>query len=115
MSLRWRWSLVIVLAAVVLGSMLPQTFLQGSLSTATMNAIAPAGNPTFPPGCVQASCGRSAPTPVAPVLAVVGAAAATGFAVRAATGHRSRRMRSHRVNLPRGMMAALFRPPQFSL
>jgi hypothetical protein len=115
MSLRWRWSLVVVLAAVVLGSLLPQTFLQGNLSTATMSAIAPAGSPDFPSGCAEASCGRSAPTPVAPVLAVAGVAAAAGFVVCAATGYWSRRIRSHRVNLPRGMVTALFHPPQFSL
>jgi hypothetical protein len=114
MSLRWRWSLVVVLAAVVLGSLLPQTFLQGSLSTATMSAVTPTGTPTFPSGCV-ASCGRSAPTPVAPVLAIAGVAVATASVVRAAAGRRSRRIRKDRVNLPRGMAAVLFHPPQFSL
>jgi hypothetical protein len=115
MSLRWRWSLVLVLAAVVLGSLLPQTFLRGSLSTVTVNAVTTTGSPILPPGCAEASCGHSAPTPVAPVLAMAGAAAATGFIVRTVASHRSRRIRSRRINLPRGMAAALFRPPQLSL
>jgi hypothetical protein len=46
---------------------------------------------------------------------MAGAAAATGFVVRAAAGYWSRRIRSERVNLPRGMAATLFHPPQFSL
>ena len=115
MSLRWRWSLVLVLGAVVLGCLLPQTFLQGSLSTATVSAVAPAGPLTYPSGCAQTSCGHSAPAPVAPVLATAGAAAAAGFVVSAVAGYWSRRIRAHRVNLPRGMAVTLFRPPQFSL
>jgi hypothetical protein len=115
MSLRWRWSLVVVLAAVVLGSLLPQTFLQGSLSTATMTAVAPTGPPTFPSGCAGASCSRSAPTPVVPILGIAGVAAMTGLVVRAVASYRSRRIRTQRAELPRGMVAALFRPPQFSL
>jgi hypothetical protein len=114
MSLRWRWSLVVILAAVVLGSLLPQTFLKGSLSTATGSAVARTGPPNFPSVC-GSSCGRSTPGPVAPVLAIAGVAAAAGLIVRAMAAYWSRRIRTRRGNLPRGMVAALFRPPQFSL
>jgi hypothetical protein len=114
MSLRWRWSLVVILAAVVLGSLLPQTFLKGSLSTATMAAVAPTGPPTFPSGCAGASCSRSTPIPAAPVLAIAGMAAAATLVLGAAAGYRSRRIRSQRVTLPRGIVSALFHPPRFS-
>jgi hypothetical protein len=114
MSLRWRWSLVVVLAAMVLGGFLPQTILGGSHAPATLTVATYVGPPTFPSGCSGSSCGRTAPTPAAPVLTIAGLAAATATVVRAKGGYWSRRIRPRMRSLPRGTVMSLFRPPQLS-
>lgn len=114
MSLRWRWSLVVVLAAMVLGSFIPQAFLHGALTPASMTTVAPQGPPTFPSGCAGTNCGKSAPTPATPALTIAALTAAAALAVRVAAGYRSRRIRPQSHVLPRGSLATPFHPPKFS-
>jgi len=114
MSRPWRWCLVVVLAATVLGGFMPQALLAGSHPPASMTALLVEGPPTFPSGCSGANCGRSAPVAPVPVLTVASLVAIAGLAVSATAGRTSRRIRSLVHALPRGTTMVLFRPPQFS-
>jgi hypothetical protein len=114
MKLRWRWSLVVVLAAMVLGGFIPQALLAGSHTPASMTVISTAGPPTFPSGCAGASCDKGAPAAPTPSLIIAALAATVGVVVSIAARSGYRRFRSRAHALPRGTFAVLFRPPQFS-
>jgi hypothetical protein len=114
MALRWRWILVAVMAAAVLGGILPQALLGGTQAPAEMTVLAATGPPTFPSGCSGASCGRSAPAAPAPILTIAGVAVLAAAVVTLSGRGISRRIRSRAHTLPRGTTMVLFRPPQFS-
>lgn len=115
MKLCWRWSLVVVLAAMVLGAFIPQALLAGSHTPASMTVISSAGPPTFPSGCAGASCDKGSPAAPTPSLVIAALAATVGAVVCIAAGRFTRRRRPRIPALPRGMVATLFRPPRFSL
>jgi hypothetical protein len=71
-------------------------------------------DPVIPTGCADSSCSKGVPSPVAPALTVVAAAALAGVLSMAAAGRLTRRQRSAAALLPRGNFIGLFRPPQFS-
>jgi len=114
MSLRWRWSLVVVLAAMVLGGLLPETVLDANHAPASMTTAVSVGQPAFPSGCSGSNCVRSTPAPATPVLAIAGLAALTGFVTGAGGGYRTRRASPRTRALPAGIPVSLYRPPQFS-
>jgi ABC-type Fe3+ transport system permease subunit len=114
MKLRWRWSLVVVLAAMVLGGFIPQALLAWSHTPASMTVISSAGPPTFPSGCAGASCDKGSPAAPTPSLIIAALAATVGVIVSLVAGRGYRRARSGAHALPRGSFAVLFRPPQFS-
>jgi hypothetical protein len=114
MSLRWRWSLVVVLAATVLGGFMPQALLSGTHAPASMDAISQTGPPTFPSGCAGSDCGKSTPVAPTPSLMIAALAGMAGALACAAAGPVSRRIRSRRRSLPRGTARVLFHPPKFS-
>jgi ABC-type Fe3+ transport system permease subunit len=114
MSVRWRWSLVVVLAAMVLGGFIPQAFLVGRLAPASMAVASRTGPPTFPSGCSGASCSKSSPGAPTPSLTIAALAATVGIAAAAALNRFSRRNRPGAHALPRGSTLTLLRPPQFS-
>ena len=112
--MRWRWCLVAVLIATVLGGFVPQELLTGSHPAAALTTISPEGPPTFPSGCAGASCDRSTPVAPTPVLTIAAVVALAGIVVTVVAGLATRRMRSLVHALPRGTAVVLFRPPQFS-
>jgi hypothetical protein len=114
MSLRWRWSLVVVLAAVVLGGFMPQSVLTGAHAAPVQVAIARTGPPTFPSGCAGTSCGKSAPVAPIPVLTIAALAAMAGTVLKMSRTDWCRRIRTLGRRLPRGTISSLFHPPQFS-
>ena len=114
MKLRWRWSLVVILAAVVLGGLLPQALLAGAGTPASMAATSPAAPPTVPSGCADASCNKGSPAVPTPTLAIAGMVATAGVIATFVALHTSRRNRSRAHALPRGTITTLFRPPQFA-
>jgi hypothetical protein len=114
MSLRWRWSLVVVLAATVLGGFMPQALLSGSHAPASMATISRTGPPTFPSGCSGNDCGKSAPVAPTPSLMIAALAGMAGVLASVAAGPVSRRIRSRRRSLPRGTVQFQFHPPKFS-
>jgi hypothetical protein len=114
MSSRWRWCLVVVLVATVLGGFMPRALLTGTFTASGLTALSTQGAPTFPSGCTGDDCGRSAPVAPAPVLTIAAVVAMAGLVVGAVAGRTTRRIRSLVHALPRGAAVVLFRPPQFS-
>jgi hypothetical protein len=114
MSLRWRWTLVVVLAGTVLGGFLPQALLSGSHAPASMVALSETGPPTFPSGCSGGDCGKSTPVAPTPSLMIAALAGLAGLLASAVARPVSRRIRSRRSSLPRGIARVLFHPPKFS-
>jgi hypothetical protein len=114
MKLRWRWSLVAVLAAMVFAGFMPQALLAGSHTPGSMAVVSTAGPPTFPSGCAGASCGKSSPAAPTPTLTIAALAATVGVIAAAAALRTSRRHQSRAHALPRGSITTLFRPPQFA-
>lgn len=114
MSDRWRWSLVVALAALVLGGFMPQALLTGAHADTTQIAAATAGPPTFPSGCTGTSCNKSAPVAPTPVLTIAGLAGLTAVLLRASGAGLSHRIRTIASTLPSGAVTSLFHPPQFS-
>ena len=110
------------MAIVVIGLM-PNALLSGAGVPApnTLSGIVPevftphtVADPVIPTGCADSSCAKGVPSPVAPALTVVAAAALAGVLSMAAAGRMTRRQRSVAEVLPRGNFVGLFRPPQFS-
>jgi hypothetical protein len=114
MSLRWRWSLVVVLAAIVLGGFMPQALLSKPFLPVGPAAMALQDAPTPPSGCTGVSCNKGAPAAPTPTLTIVALAALAGVVIMAVGGGASRRIRSLVRTLPRGTIPFLFRPPQYS-
>jgi hypothetical protein len=123
MSRAWRWSLLGLLIAIVIGGLMPNAFLSRAESRTvdTFTIAVPefftpetVTHPVVPVGCSDASCSRGAPAPAAPTMTVVAAASLVGIMALAALGRRSRRLRTDAAVLPRGNFLGLFRPPQFS-
>jgi hypothetical protein len=113
MSFRWRWCLVVVLAAIALSGFMPQAVLTGTHVPSAVTELAE-GPPTFPSGCAGTACGRSTPAAPTPVLTIAALLALTGVVAAATGGGLWRRLRSHVHSLPRGVALTLFHPPRFS-
>jgi len=115
MSLPWRWCLVVVLAATLLGGFMPRALPAGSHPVmAGTTALSAEGPPTFPSGCTGDNCGRSAPVAPVPVLTIAALAAFAGIMTSGGARRTTRRIRSLVHALPRGAAVFLFRPPRFS-
>ena len=123
MSRVWRWCFLGPLAAIVVIGLMPNALLSGAGVPArnTLSGIVPevftpqtVADPVIPTGCADSSCSKGVPSPVAPALTVVAAAALAGVLSMAAAGRMTRRQRSVAAVLPRGNFVGLFRPPQFS-
>jgi hypothetical protein len=114
MPLRWRWSLVVILAAVVFSGLLPQALLSGARPAAGVAVISTPLTPTLPSLCAGADCGKSAPAAVTPGLSGAMVVALGGAAVVALAALASKRIRSRVKALPRGSATPHFHPPKFS-
>jgi hypothetical protein len=114
MGMKWRLGLVAVVAAAVLGGLVPHAVASGAESagaTVVQAVESPLASPT---SCADATCGKGAPTPAAPsptgaLVAVLG-----GLAVAGAVAALIRRRPAKVGALPRGRQDRLFHPPQFS-
>ena len=123
MSRVWRWCFLGPLAAIVVIGLMPNALLSGTgvPTRNSLGGIVPVvftgqtvADPVVPTGCTDSSCAKGVPSPVAPALTVVAAAALAGVLSMAATGRLTRRQRSVAAVLPRGNFIGLFRPPQIS-
>jgi hypothetical protein len=114
MSLRWRIGLVAIVAAAVVGGLVPHgaSSAAGSAGTQVMRVVeAPLSAPL---NCADATCGKGSPAPAAPSLGVALAVALAGLVAAAAALTSVRRRRAQQVALPAGARDPLFHPPQFS-
>jgi hypothetical protein len=93
---------------------MPQALLTRAFLPVGATAMATQGAPAAPSGCTGVSCNKSSPGAPTPTLTIAALAALTGVAIQAVGGRASRRIRSLVHALPRGTVAFLFRPPQFS-
>ena len=114
MSRGWRWCLVVVMAATVLGGFMPRALLSDAMAPARAMVVSIETAPTFPTSCLDATCGKGAPAPATPVLTIAALAAIAVAMLCAATGLVTRPFRRTVRALPPGRSTPVFRPPQFS-
>jgi hypothetical protein len=114
MRVSWRFGLVAIVAAAVVGGFLPHGVLTGAESTATQ-MVQVAESPLSVPGsCTDATCGKGAPAPAAPTPVVALAAVLAGIAAAAVAASALRRRHARVTPLPTGSRDRLFHPPKFS-
>lgn len=114
MGIRWRLSVVVILAAAVLGGLVPHGLFAGTESAATQMVQAIEMPLVGPTTCADAMCGKAAPTPTAPSPGVALAATLGVLALAAAAASGLRRRARGHVALPTGARDPLFHPPRFS-
>ncbi len=114
MPARWRVALAAVIAAVIVGGLLPHGALLDAQS-ATREMVQVAEAPVMAPSnCIDATCGKGSPIGSAPTPTVALAAVLCGLALVAIAAARRRRRRVQAEPLPAGAPDPLFRPPEFS-
>ncbi|HEY1827976.1 MAG TPA: hypothetical protein VGF87_08150 [Acidimicrobiales bacterium] len=114
MSRQWRWSLVVVILAAVVGSFMPSAVLAASTPVrAAVSVVSPYEPLSVPTGCFAANCSKGSPPAPALTLAAVAGALMAALALAAGT-RRHRRIPLLTAALPRGSALPLFHPPQFS-
>jgi hypothetical protein len=113
--MRWRFGLLAIIAAAVLGGNMTHGVLSGAQSAVTdMVQVAGAPVSSMPLLCMDATCGKGSPAPAAPAPALALTAVVAGLAIMAAAASAVRRRRTKAIALPAGSPDPLFRPPRFS-
>src|SRR5580704_6269736 len=113
MALRWRFGLAAVIAAAVLGGVLPHGALSSAQATAAEMVQAVETPLAQPTSCADAICGKGSPAPAAPVPTVALVAAMAGVVATAVAAAVIRRRRGVVASLPAGTRDPLFHPPRF--
>ena len=114
MARTWRFFLVAIIAAAVIGGFVPHVSLSGAESTATQIVQAGESPLSVPISCFDATCGKGSPPAPAPSPGVALATVIGGLAVFAVARSMIRRRRPQPAALPAGSRDPLFHPPQFS-
>ncbi len=114
MRSRWRFGLVAIIAAAVVGGFMPHGLLTTAARTTTEMVQIAESPVSAPLDCSDATCGKGSPAPAAPAPAVALAAVLAGAAAAASAARTIRRRRAHVALLPAGSSDPLFHPPQFS-
>jgi hypothetical protein len=115
MAMKWRFCLLAIIAAAVVGGLMPHGAVNGTETAATEIVQAGESPLSVPISCFDATCGKGTPAAPAPspgvalVVAVVG-----GLAALALIPSIIRRRRLQAAVLPAGIRDPLFHPPQFS-
>ena len=114
MPARWRVALAAIIAAAIVGGIMPHDSLSAA-QRATTEMVQVAEAPLLgTPNCVDATCGKGSPAPSAPTALVALAGAMIALALATIVASRLRRHRAALLPLPAGAPEPLFRPPQFS-
>lgn len=114
MPARWRFVLVAIVAAAIVGGFMPHGTLSAAESAAS-EMVQVAGTPLASlPNCADVTCGKGSPAPPAPapMVALAGLLGGLGLAALAVT--RWRRLLAQVAPLAAGTRDRLFRPPQYS-
>jgi hypothetical protein len=114
MRLRWRFALLAIVAAAVVGGFMPHGVLSGAETTATEMVQIAQSPVSMPLNCMDVTCGKGSPAPAAPTPTVALAAVMAGIAVVASAVASIRRQRRQADALPAGSREPLFHPPRFS-
>jgi hypothetical protein len=113
--MRWRFGLVAIIAATVVGGFMPHGVLSAAGSTgAQMVQLAQEPVSSLPVNCMDATCGKGTPVAASPAPGAALAAVVGGIAVAAVGASIIRRRRALVGALPAGSRDPLFHPPQFS-
>ena len=113
MGMKWRVGLVAVVAAAVLGGLVPHA-VAGSESVGVAMVRAVESPLASPAACADATCGKGTPAPAAPTPGIVLAAVLAGLVVAGIGAALMRRRPTWMGALPSGRPDPLFHPPQFS-
>ena len=70
MRLRWRFGLVAIVAAAVVGGFMPHGVLSGAETTATEMVQIAQSPASMPLNCMDVTCGKGSPAPAAPTPTV---------------------------------------------
>jgi len=114
MGMKWRIGLVAVIAAAVLGGLVPHVVASGAeASTGAMVQAVEAPLATAA-ACTDATCNKGTSTPAAPTPVLVLAAVLGVLVMGAAAAAMVRRNANRAQALPAGSHDPLFHPPKFS-
>ena len=115
MRMKWRFGLVAIIAAAVVGGFMPHGVLSAAESTgAGMVQLAEAPVSSMPLNCMDVTCGKGTPASSAPAPAIALAAVLAGIAVAAVTAVHHPASACVGRRTARGLRDPLFHPPQFS-
>ena len=117
MRMKWRFGLMAIIAAAVVGGFMPHGVLSAAESAGAdmvQLAEAPVAPAAMPLMCMDVTCGKGTPALSAPAPAVALAAVMAGIAVAVVVASVIRRRRALVVALPVGARDPLYHPPQFS-
>jgi hypothetical protein len=114
MPARWRVALAAIIAAAIVGGIMPHDSLSAAQRATTQMVQAAEAPLLSTPSCVDATCGKGSPAPSAPTALVALAGAMSVLSLAAIVASRLRRRRAALVPLPAGASTPLLRPPQFS-
>ena len=114
MTVKWRFSLVAIIAVAVLGGVMPHAIIVGAEAGSTEITQVAEVPLSAPLTCLDATCGKGSPASPAPSPVLVLVAVVGGLAALASGGSRLRRRRLQAAALPAGVRRPPFRPPQFS-
>ncbi len=114
MAVRWRICLLAIIAATVVGGVMPHGAISGTEAAATQIVQVGESPLSVPISCFDATCGKGTPAAPAPSPGVALATVVGGLAALALTASIIRRRRLQAAVLPAGIRDPLFHPPQFS-
>jgi hypothetical protein len=114
MSIRWRIGLVAIIAAAIVGGIMPHGVLSVTDTSATQVVRALEAPLSGSVNCADATCGKGNTAPAVPSPGLALVAVVAGVLGVAAAAACIRRRRGRLLALPVGARDPLFHPPQFS-
>lgn len=114
MGMKWRIGLVVVVAAAVLGGLVPHAVSSGADSSTAAMVQAVESPLATAAACTDATCNKGTSTPAAPTPVLVLAGVMGTLVMGALAAAMVRRFGRRTQALPAGTHDPLFHPPKFS-
>jgi hypothetical protein len=114
MSLKWRWCLLVVIAAAAFGVFIPNSQPSTVPQSSRIGTLLAAEVPIGPITCLSVSCNKGTPAPTTPLLNIAAVCAIVAGVLAFALTRTRKRIRPPVIPLPQGHLTVPFRPPQFS-